>query len=249
MKRGHTISGLRRSRAERRRLVLILTAAILGLAALAVGIRAALVHWRLLPGRSYTAKDFGIETLRSTVDFNGNGIDDYTDILLGARRDAENKPEYDSRYWEGGYPPDEFGVCTDVVWRAFRNAGYALRDMVDADIRDNLGLYPRVAGKRDANIDFRRVPNLKVFFERHALSLTTDTSRIEEWQPGDIVTWGETHIGIVSDKRNADGIPYVIHNGGQPLREEDALLACGTISGHFRFDAGRIDASLLIPFA
>lgn len=249
MRSGRDASSLHRGRANRRRLILILIAVLLGAAALALGIRAALIHWRLLPGRAYTAKDFGIETLHSPMDFNGNGTDDYTDILLGARQDAENKPKYDSRYWEGGYPPDEFGVCTDVVWRAFRNAGYSLREMVDADIRENLDLYPRVAGKRDANIDFRRVPNLKVFFERHALSLTTDPSRIREWQPGDIVTWGETHIGIVSDKRNANGIPYVIHNGGQPLREEDALLACGTISGHFRFDAGHIDASLLIPFS
>lgn len=33
---------------------------------------------------------------------------------------------------EGGYPPDNIGVCIDVVWRAFANAGYSLKDMVDA---------------------------------------------------------------------------------------------------------------------
>lgn len=43
--------------------------------------------------------------------------------------------------------------------------------------------------------------------------------------PGDIVIFGTTHIGIVSDKRNKDGVPYLIHNAGQPLREEDALLS------------------------
>ena len=28
------------------------------------------------------------------IDFNKNGTDDYTDILLGARKDAENHPVY-----------------------------------------------------------------------------------------------------------------------------------------------------------
>ena len=30
----------------------------------------------------YTSEDFGINTVHSAVDFNGNGIDDYTDLLL-----------------------------------------------------------------------------------------------------------------------------------------------------------------------
>ena len=59
--------------------------------------------------------------------------------------------------------------------------------------------------------------------------------------PGDIVTFGSRHVGIISDKRNRDGIPYLIHNGGQPRREEDALLRCHRnhpISGHFRWNGG-----------
>ena len=46
-----------------------------------------------------------------------------------------------------------------------------------------------------------------------------------------------THIGIVSDKRNSKGIPYLIHNTGQPFREEDALeqySKYNPISGHYR---------------
>ena len=41
-------------------------------------------YWNLIPKRSYTAADFGIDTVRSTVDFNENGADDYTDLLRGA---------------------------------------------------------------------------------------------------------------------------------------------------------------------
>lgn len=200
---------------------------------------AAVLSWfHILPHRAYTEEDFGIERVLSAYDYNKNGVDDYTDILLGARQDAENHPAYRSAYYAGGYPPEDEGVCTDLVWRAFQNAGYSLKDMVDADIRENTKQYPRVEGKPDPNIDFRRVKNLKVFFDRYALNLTTDPYEIAEWQPGDIVIFGTDHIGIISDKRNAQGIPFLIHNGGQPEREEDALLQQNffhPISGHYRF--------------
>ena len=82
--------------------------------------------WNLLPKQYYTAEDFGIQTVTSPVDYNGNGVDDYTDILLGARKDAKQKPRYDGAYVDGGYPPEDTGVCTDLIWRAFREAGYSL---------------------------------------------------------------------------------------------------------------------------
>ena len=186
---------------------------------------------------TYTAEDFGIETVVSKTDYDNDGINDYTDILQGAKIEAKNKPTYKSAYYSGGYPPDNEGVCTDVIWRAFKNAGYTLKGMVDKDIKENVDKYPRVAGKPDPNIDFRRVPNLKVYFERNHIVLTTDLSEIEQWQPGDIVIFGSTHIGIISDKRNKKGIPYLIHNGGQPIREEDFLETYDKyepISGHYR---------------
>lgn len=185
----------------------------------------------------YYAKDFDIETVISKTDYDNDEIDDYTDILQGAKIEAENKPTYKSAYYSGGYPPDNEGVCTDVIWRALKNAGYSLKDMVDEDIKNNVDKYPRVDGKPDSNIDFRRVPNLKVYFERNQINLTTDLSKIEEWQPGDIVVFGSSHIGIISDKRNKKGIPYLLHNGGQPLREEDILEVYNKyepITGHYR---------------
>lgn len=198
-------------------------------------------YFGVLPHKTYTAEDFGFEVLQSPLDADGDGIDDYTDILLGARADAENRPTYDPSYFAGGYPPEDRGVCTDVVWRALSAAGYELKDLIDADIAAHTALYPRVGGVPDPNIDFRRVPNLLVFFRRYAQSLTLDTDKIAEWQPGDIVIFGTHHVGIISDRRNADGIPYLIHNSGQPRREEDALLRCDArhaISGHFRWHGG-----------
>ena len=195
----------------------------------------------------YTADFFGIETVHSTVDYNKNGRDDYEDFVLGARRDAEKKPTYDDRYFEDGYPPDDIGVCADVIWRAFKAAGYSLRDMIDRDIANDLTSYSSIT-KPDSNIDFRRVRNLKVFFSKYATSLTVDIDAIEEWQPGDIVIFGNnTHIGIVSDRRNADGRPYIIHNGGQEKREED-YLGKEEVTSHYRFDASKIDESVLCPW-
>lgn len=194
-----------------------------------------------------TGEDFGIERAVSPLDFNGNGVDDYTDFLLGARTDAERAPRYDGAYQESGYPPEDVGVCTDVVWRAFRQAGYALRWMVDRDIADHPERYPLIA-ERDDRIDFRRVKTLRVFFDAYAVSLTTDIDEIAEWQPGDIVIFGENaHIAVVSDIRNAAGRTYILHNGGQPRREED-YLGRDTVAAHYRFDASNLPPELLIPW-
>ena len=208
-----------------------------------------LSYYNLLPVKSYCADDFGIEVIHSSIDFNGNGTDDYTDFLLGARADAENKPRYDGSYFAGGYPPDDIGVCTDVIWRAFKCAGYSLRDMVDLDIQFRPEAYPNITD-RDPNIDFRRVVNLRVFFEKHAITLSNNPEDIHQWQPGDIVIFGEDshHIGIVSDIRTSKGITYIIHNGGQPVREENYLKRGAEVTGHYRFDASLVDPAMLIPW-
>lgn len=89
----------------------------------------------LFAGRAYMMEDLGMEREKSSVDFNENGIDDYTDFLLGARKDAENFPKYDGSYVQGGYPDEDTGVCTDVIWRAFREAGYDLKAMLTRILR------------------------------------------------------------------------------------------------------------------
>ena len=229
------------SKGKHRLWIAAAVAAVLALA----GVGAA-YHWGLIPRKSYTAADFGIQTAVSPVDYNGNGSDDYADLLKGAKKDAKNHPRYDGSYYEGGYPPEDVGVCTDLVWRAFREAGYALKDMVDADIQNRPEAYPHIE-KRDSNIDFRRVTNLHIFFSEYGQSLTTDVAKIDAWQPGDIVIFGANeHVGIISDKRNAVGQPYVLHNGGQLIREED-ILSEKKVTGHFRFDASGIPEEVLKP--
>ncbi len=199
----------------------------------------------LLPQKSYDAEYFGIETVKSTVDFNGNGTDDYTDILIGARKDAENKPEYTDKYYAGGYPPENEGVCTDLVWRAFALQAIRCAICWTVTYAKTRRITPRVS-ERDINIDFRRVPNLKVFFDKYAEKLTTDITEISEFQPGDIVIVnGTKHIGIISDRRAANGVPFILHNGGQAKREENALWKM-SITAHYRFNARNLPDEILI---
>lgn len=48
----------------------------------------------------------------------------------------------------------------------------------------------------------------------------------------------ENHIGIVSDRRNEEGIPYVIHHNSpfQLNYEEDILEEREDITGHYRME-------------
>ena len=119
-----------------------------------------------------------ISDFYSTVDADGDGVDDQTDVLDNALAYVDTRPKYKSRYYQTGYPDDGYGVCTDVVAFALKNAGYDLQALVDADIREHPQWYD--IRQPDANIDFRRVRNLKVFFAHHAAALTTDVSRTEE---------------------------------------------------------------------
>ncbi|NLT96456.1 MAG: DUF1287 domain-containing protein, partial [Clostridia bacterium] len=88
-----------------------------------------------------------IEKLVLEIDQDGDGILDLDDIVEGARKEVENQPRYKSAYYSGGYPPQDEGVCTDVIWRAYKNAGYNLKELIDKDIRENTGDYPRVEGR------------------------------------------------------------------------------------------------------
>ncbi|WP_078543331.1 DUF1287 domain-containing protein [Litchfieldia alkalitelluris] len=187
-------------------------------------------------------KSITIEEQYSKVDSNGNGIPDPLDIVHAARKEVEQRTTYKSAYYAGGYPPKDEGVCTDVIWRGLMGAEIYLKDLMDEDILTNTELYPRVAGNPDVNIDFRRVPNQYVYFERFTESLTTelipyDIENLQKWQPGDIVVFldGYHHVGIVSDKRAKDGTPYFIHNN-PPFAAEVKLTSFQTpIAGHYRW--------------
>ena len=189
----------------------------------------------VIPHKQYTNSDFGIENYISSVDKDNDGIDDQTDILQNVKKYIDTKPKYKSKYYGTGYPDDEYGVCTDVVAFGLKDAGYDLMELVNEDIIKNREDYNiDIINK---NIDFRRVKNLNVYFKNNHISLTTDISKIEEWQSGDIIVF-ENHIGIISDKRNKNGTPFLIHHANpfQINYEEDVLELYeeGYIIGHYR---------------
>lgn len=176
---------------------------------------------------------------KSSVDKDGDGVDDQTDVLESAKAYLATEPQYKSEYYGTGYPTGEYGVCTDVVAFALKGAGYDLQKMVDRDIRRAPKKYGIAPGTRDKAIDFRRVGNLSVFFRRHAVRLTTDLGKPGKWQGGDIVVF-KNHVAIVSDKRNRNGIPYILHLAN-PVQtklhqyEQNALSKrAGSITGHYR---------------
>ena len=153
---------------------------------------------------------------------------------------------YDPAYVVIKYPngdvPANRGVCTDVVIRAYRKLGIDLQQRVHEDMLRNFKKYPRNWGlpAPDPNIDHRRVPNLMVFFSRfgRVLRISKDP---RDFKPGEIVTWdlgkGLTHIGLVVNKRSADGRRFlIVHNigGGQEL--SDCLFSYRII-GHYSYGA------------
>lgn len=204
---------------------------------LGIGIAALVGLWLAfgprLPLARTTDADWGIEALNCTRDENGDGMPDQEQILAAARAYVATRPRYDGSYVEGGWPHAGQGVCTDVVAQALLGAGYDLQALIDNDMRADPAAYG--SQTPDPNIDFRRVENQHVWLERHATALTCDVSAIDQWRGGDIVVW-ENHVGIVSDVRDQNGVPLVIHHA-HPLQlcyEEDVLPSWGTIVGHYR---------------
>lgn len=163
-------------------------------------------------------------------------------LVAAARAQIGVTTRYDPAYrvlaYPGGDVPVDRGVCTDVVVRALRSLDVDLQARVHEDMRGNFSAYPAIWGlsRPDRNIDHRRVPNLMRWFERQGWQQPITAAA--NYAAGDIVAWklngnGLLHIGIVSDRRLANGTPLVLHNIARGTREEN-LLFQHTIIGHYR---------------
>ncbi len=192
----------------------------------------------------FVKREIIIDKVICESDLDNDGISDMEDIVQGAKFEILNHTKYQSNYYEGGYPAKTEGVCTDVIWRALKNAGYDLKSNMDKDISQSTKDYIKGVVIPDPNIDFRRVKNQHVFFEKYAASFTTEVKpynkkNLYQWQAGDIIVLrkGE-HVAIVSDKREKNGVPYIIHNSSTYPKEEYLLLKWSKnkrIVGHYRF--------------
>ena len=189
----------------------------------------------------YNISDFGFVREKSDSDYDEDGIDDYTEFLNGEKKYAEFNPKYISKYYAGGYPPvEEEGVCTDLIWYALKEAGYSLKDMIVCDIHEQAKKDTYEIEIIDDNIDFRRVSNQEIFFQRYAKTLDNDIYNIGEFMPGDIISFDySAHIAMISDKYNVNGVPYLIQNRDetQKEKEEDRLEETDmVVTGHYRFE-------------
>ena len=171
--------------------------------------------------------------------------DPFYHALVDAAIERTNKNiSYDPSYFRidfpGGDIPADKGVCTDLVIRAYREAGVDLQLEVYQDMSENFTSYPALWGHSgpDTNIDHRRVPNLMCFFERQGAGLPV-SDNATAYQPGDMVTWdlggGITHIGIITRIKDITSGRYLIaHNIGYGPVLEDLLFEYKII-GHYRF--------------
>jgi len=169
----------------------------------------------------------------------------YSQLNSAALELTKQSVIYDARYFSIPYPngdiPNDRGVCTDVIIRAYRKLGIDLQKEVHEDIKANFSEYPKNWGlaKPDPNIDHRRVPNLMVFFTRKGTTLPI-TLKPENYSPGDIVCWdlggGVTHIGFVVNAKSHFSDRYqVVHNIGTGQVLEDCLFKYKII-GHYRYE-------------
>jgi hypothetical protein len=155
-------------------------------------------------------------------------------LAAAARHETEDLIVYTDKYRDMRFPmgdvPALYGVCTDVVVRAYRALGIDLQVLV----------HNAKLGTGDTSIDHRRVETLRRFFTKYGTSIPV-SDFVEEFLPGDIVTYrrpegrgSQTHIGIVSDAIAPSGRPMIVHNRGWGPQLEDALLA-NPMTGHYRF--------------
>ena len=181
---------------------------------------------------------------------NSSYATSYSEKLVNAAIERTyHKVTYDGSYRRIAFPfgdvPNDRGVCTDVVIRAYRKLGIDLQRRVNDDMRQRFYEYPSYKKwgllKPDTNIDHRRVPNLRTFFAKNGINLPI-TNNANDYQPGDIVTWDISpnlpHIGIVTNLISWDKKrPVIAHNIGKGPKLEDILFKL-KITGHYRYLPG-----------
>jgi uncharacterized protein YijF (DUF1287 family) len=183
---------------------------------------------------SMTARDEPDATPRQPVAFGRA-------LAAAARAQLDDFVIYNPRYVTLAYPRGDtqplYGVCTDVVVRAYRTFGIDFQELI----------HTSRLGRGDPSIDHRRVEVIRRFLERHGTSFEISEFP-EDFLPGDIVTYhrpegrvSQQHIAVVADQLAPSGRPLIVHNRGWGPQLEDALFA-DRITGHYRFSPADAEA-------
>ncbi len=155
-------------------------------------------------------------------------------LAVAAQRQTAEFTVYTDKYRRMTYPmgdvPALFGVCTDVVIRAYRALGVDLQALIHI---------ARI-GPADTSIAHRRTFTLRRYFASRGASMPI-SEFAEDYEPGDIVTYyrpqnrgSRDHIAIVSNQIAPSGRPMIVHNRGWGPQIEDALFV-DKITGHYRY--------------
>ena len=155
-------------------------------------------------------------------------------LAAAAQRQTSEFTVYTDKYRHLSYPmgdvPALFGVCTDVVIRAYRALGVDLQALIHI---------ARI-GPADTSIAHRRTFTLRRYFASRGASMPISEFS-EDYVPGDIVTYyrpqnrgSRDHIAIVSNQIAPSGRPMIVHNRGWGPQVEDALFV-DKITGHYRY--------------
>ena len=145
-------------------------------------------------------------------------------LVAAARAQTGEFVIYNDKYRRIAYPMSDvaplYGVCTDVVIRAYRALGIDLQQMVHESGFSGTG----------TSIGHLRTETLRRYFARFGHELPPSTIG-EDYRPGDIVTYNrpqnrhsKSHIVIVSDIVAPSGRHMIIDNRGGGPQAEDALF-------------------------
>jgi hypothetical protein len=194
------------------------------------------------PGLCTPAPGFTLAINRAELGSPGGAQPAFGDRLAAAAMEQVGSfVYYNARYTKIAYPMGDvspfYGVCTDVIIRAYRRLGI---DLQEAIVRARVGT-------GDTSIDHRRTEVMRKFLAHAGASLAV-TEFAEDYLPGDIVTYyrpqnksSTAHIAIVSSVMAPSGRPMIIHNRGWGIQLEDALFV-DKITGHYRYAGPPADA-------
>jgi len=198
-----------------------------------------------------------MDNIGITGDADNDGINDQKDIMQGAKKQLEDPArtirveEGENNYFKDGDPPEDLATCTDIIARAYMEAGFSLKDLVYEDVNNNFDSYPikEIWNRNfcDPNIDYRRIQNLEIFFERNAKILdiylnASDEKNLNSWLPGDVIFFDmdgdgySDNAGIITNNTTRSGVPKVVYNYIVPgYTAERDILKEKIITGHYRF--------------
>jgi uncharacterized protein len=155
-------------------------------------------------------------------------------LAASAREQLDGLTIYNDKYRRIAYPMGDvqtlYGVCTDVIIRAYRGVGVDLQQRV----------HEAGMSGGDASIGHRRTETLRRYLARNGASLPI-SSVAEDYLPGDIVTYyrpqnrhSRSHIAMVSDVVAPSGRLMILHNRGWGPQLEDGLFV-DQMTGHYRY--------------